>query len=96
MNNLKLFIIHYSLFIIMSDKKINIGDKVKIIALPSYIKTADPSPMLRPPNVIEIGAEGIVMDHRPGGYWGIRFSKGAFLIESQYFEVVSTAKENPQ
>lgn len=80
----------------MNNQEINVGDKVRVIALPSYVKTADPSPMLRPPNVIEIGEEGIVMDRRPGGYWAIHFTKGAFLMESKYFEVVSEAKETPQ
>ncbi|WP_353932027.1 DUF3148 domain-containing protein [Okeanomitos corallinicola TIOX110] len=63
-----------------------IGSKVRVIALPPYIKTADPMPMLRPPNVVSIGEEGIVIDRRPGGYWGIRFARGNFLIDSQYIE----------
>ena len=69
--------------------QISVGSKVKIIALPSYLKTAEPMPMLRPPDVLEIGEEGIVIDRRPGGYWGVRFAKGAFLMESQYIEVIS-------
>jgi hypothetical protein len=63
-----------------------IGSKVRVIALPPYIKTADPMPMLRPPDIISIGEEGIVLDRRPGGYWGVRFTRGAFLIDSQYIE----------
>ncbi|TAE58591.1 MAG: DUF3148 domain-containing protein [Nostocales cyanobacterium] len=63
-----------------------IGSKVRIIALPPYIKTADPMPMLRPPDVVSVGEEGIVMDRRPGGYWGVRFARGNFLIDSQYIE----------
>ncbi len=68
--------------------QISVGSKVKIIALPSYLKTAEPMPMLRPPDVLEIGEEGIVIDRRPGGYWGVRFAKGAFLMESHYIEVI--------
>jgi hypothetical protein len=44
--------------------------------------------MLRPPNLIHLGEEGIVLDRRPGGYWGVRFDRGAFLLESQYLEGV--------
>ncbi|MDJ0716589.1 MAG: DUF3148 domain-containing protein [Prochloraceae cyanobacterium] len=69
--------------------QISVGSKVKIVALPSYLKTAEPMPMLRPPDVLEIGEEGIIIDRRPGGYWGVRFAKGAFLMESQYIEVIS-------
>lgn len=65
-----------------------IGSKVRVIALPQYIKTADPMPMLRPPDAIAIGEEGIVLDRRPGGYWGVKFPRGCFLIEPQYIESV--------
>ncbi len=75
----------------MSDaKEFLVGDRVRVVALPSYIKTAEPMPMLRPPNLIYIGEEGIVLDRRPGGYWGVRFSRGAFLLESQYLEAIVT------
>jgi hypothetical protein len=67
-------------------KEFNVGDRVKVIALPQYLKTAEPMPMLRPPEIIEIGEEGSILDRRPGGYWGVRFDRGAFLIESQYLE----------
>lgn len=71
-----------------------IGSKVRIIALPTYVKTADPMPMLRPPDIITLGEEGIVIDRRPGGYWGIRLSKGTFLIDSQYMESIENPPES--
>ncbi len=71
-------------------KEFTIGAQVRVVALPPYVKTADPMPMLRPPEVIEIGEEGIVIDRRPGGYWGVRFARGAFLIDSQYIEMVES------
>jgi hypothetical protein len=46
--------------------------------------------MLRPPNVIRLGEEGIVMDRRPGNYWGVKFARGVFLMESQYLEVIQS------
>jgi hypothetical protein len=69
--------------------EINVGSTVKLVALPAYLKTAEPMPMLRPADILEIGDEGIVLDRRPGDYWGVRFAKGAFLMETQYLEVVS-------
>jgi hypothetical protein len=71
---------------------ITIGSKIKLIALPPYLKTAEPMPMLRPADILEIGEEGVVLDRRPGGYWGIKFQKGAFLIEKQYIEPVLIQK----
>jgi hypothetical protein len=65
-----------------------IGSKVRITTLPAYVKTAEPKPMLRPPHVIHLGEEGTVLDRRPGDFWGIKFTNGAFLMESQYLEAV--------
>ena len=64
------------------------GDRVKIIALPSYLKTAEPMPMLRSPDLLTLGEVGTILDRRPGGYYGIRFTQGAFLLESQYIEAI--------
>ena len=69
-------------------QKFKVGDRIKIISLPAYIKTAEPMPMLRPPHLLTVGEQGTIMDRRPGGYWGIRFTQGAFLLESQYIEIV--------
>ncbi|MBS9388099.1 MAG: DUF3148 domain-containing protein [Dolichospermum sp. WA123] len=71
-----------------------IGSKVRVVSLPPYVKTADPMPMLRPADVIYVGEEGIVLDRRPGGYWGIRLTRGAFLIDSQYIESIDKPLEN--
>jgi len=78
----------------MSESEISIGSKVRLVAHPPYLKTADVMPMLRPADILELGEEGIVLDRRPGGYWGIRFSKGAFLLERQYIEPVAMDSES--
>jgi Protein of unknown function (DUF3148) len=79
--------LHIFGYMVMSTE-FTVGSKVKIITLPSYVKTADPMPMLRPPDVIQIGEIGIVLDRRPGDYWSVKFASGAFLMESQYLESV--------
>ena len=70
------------------EKEFEIHQKVRVIGLPPYVKTAEPMPILRPPNVITLGEIGTVIDRRPGGYWGVLFEKGAFLIDRQYLEAV--------
>jgi hypothetical protein len=70
-------------------KEFAVGDRVILATLPPYVKTADPMPMLRPSTVLTQGETGIVMDRRPGGYWGVKFSRGVFLMESQYLEVAA-------
>jgi hypothetical protein len=78
----------------MMDQQFTIGEKVKIAILPPYVKTAEPMPMLRPPHVIRLGEEGIIVGRRPGNYWEVRFQKGVFLMDSQYLEAIVTAEKN--
>lgn len=77
----------------MSDETVfGVGDRVRVVALPPYVKTAEPMPMLRPPSVLQLGEEGTVIDRRPGGYWGVRFAKGAFLMERDYIERIAVVE----
>lgn len=65
---------------------LSVGDRVRVIELPPYVKTADPMPMLRPPDVIQVGEEGTILERRSGNYWSVRFSRGVFLMENRYIE----------
>jgi hypothetical protein len=69
------------------EKSFKVGDRVKLIALPACLKTAEPMPMLRSPDVLAVGESGTVLDRRPGGYYGIRFNQGAFLLESKHLDL---------
>lgn len=73
----------------MNEQQIAVGSKVSLVSRPPYLKTADPMPMLRPPDILEVGDEGVVIDRRPGGYWGVKFEKGTFLMESQYLAIAA-------
>ncbi|MGK7892952.1 MAG: regulatory protein SipA [Xenococcus sp. (in: cyanobacteria)] len=70
---------------------IKVGDRVKLIALPPYVKTAEPMPMLRSPDLLELGAQGVILDRRPGGYYGVRFNNGSFLLDAKYLEVLNSS-----
>ncbi len=72
----------------MDKPELTVGSKVFLQNLPPYLKTADPMPMLRPADILEIGDQGTVIDIRPGGYWGVKFDKGTFLIESKYISIL--------
>jgi Protein of unknown function (DUF3148) len=75
-------------------KNFSVGDRVRVTALPAYVKTAEPMPMLRPPNVIKLGEEGTVLARQPGSFWSVRLEKGAFLMEAQYLEVINGEDPN--
>jgi hypothetical protein len=48
-------------------------------ALP-YLKTADPMPMLRPPDLVASDEVGRVVEIRPRGWFAVAFRRGTFLI----------------
>ncbi len=68
----------------MTTPALQIGDRVCLTAAPPFFKTADPMPMLRPPDVVAVGAEGDVTEQRAGGYWVVKFERGSFLLDAQY------------
>ncbi len=76
----------------MEDLKIKIGDRIQVTQLPPYLKTADPMPMLRPASLLTIGEQGTIIKANAGGYWSIRFTQGAYLLESKYFQLIPTEK----
>jgi hypothetical protein len=57
------------------------GSSVRLNGSPAYLKTADPMPMLRPPDLIDPGEVGRVVEVRPLGLLAVRFRRGTFLLE---------------
>lgn len=60
------------------------GDRVALVAVPQILKTAEPLPMLRPPNLLAVGDRGTLLGRKPGNTWAVRFERGAYLIGQQY------------
>jgi Protein of unknown function (DUF3148) len=71
-------------------QELTVGDRIRLITLPPYVKTAEPMPMLRPASVLNLGDEGIILGRKPGGFWSVRFAQGAFLLDSSYLERVES------
>jgi hypothetical protein len=57
-----------------------VGDIVELAAAPRYLKSADPMPMLRPPDLVDGGELGRVTEIRPLDQLAVRFRRGTFLI----------------
>lgn len=57
-----------------------IGDEVLLARPLRYLKTADPMPMLRPPDLVEAEEVGVIRELRPAGCLAVRFRRGTFLI----------------
>ena len=78
------------------EKEFVIGQKVKLVVQPPYVKTAESMPILRPPNVVRLGEVGTILGRKPGNYWAVRFEKGAYLMDSQFIEAVAVDTETAQ
>ncbi len=59
---------------------LNIGDKVFIAVPQKFLKTSDPMPMLRPPDLVSLDEIGEIIALRSLGMAEVRFRKGTFLL----------------
>ena len=59
---------------------VSIGDQVRLARQLSYLKTADPMPMLRPPDLVTSDEMGEVVGLRPMQTAAVRFRRGTFLL----------------
>jgi hypothetical protein len=60
-----------------------VGDRVCLLQSVPYLKTADPRPMLRPPDLVATGEVGAVSEIRPRDQLAVRFRRGTFLLSVQ-------------
>ncbi len=70
------------------ESSLAVGDRVRLCQSPPYFKTADPMPMLRPPDLITVGEEGMLTEQRLGQTWVVRFERGSFLLDSAFLQKV--------
>ena len=62
---------------------------MRLRELPAYLKSADPMPMLRPPDLVDAQEEGEVVGLRALEQLAVRFRRGTFLLEARQLEAVS-------
>ena len=65
-----------------------LGTRVRVQGSLAYLKTADPMPMLRPPDLVEAGEVGEVVGLRALEQLAVRFRRGTFLLEARQLERV--------
>ena len=59
-----------------------VGDAVQLKGRPNYLKTADPMPMLRPPDLVDSDELGQVLAIKALNQLAVRFRRGTFLLEA--------------
>lgn len=58
------------------------GAAVRLRGRQRYLKTADPMPMLRPPDLVDPDEPGQVVAVKPGAQLAVRFRRGTFLLDA--------------
>ncbi|MEB3331226.1 MAG: NAD(P)H dehydrogenase assembly family protein [Synechococcaceae cyanobacterium] len=62
--------------------ELRVGWKVRLAGPQRYLKTADPMPMLRPPDLVDCEEWGEVCELRPLRQAAVRFRRGTFLLSA--------------
>ena len=70
-----------------------VGEAVQLAQRPPYLKSADPMPMLRPPDLIDEGEAGVVVELRALEQRAVRFRRGTFLLAVRQLRPVPTSPE---
>ena len=68
---------------------VSIGDQVRLARPQTFLKTADPMPMLRPPDLVTHGEIGRVTALLPADTAAVRFARGTFLLSFAQLMVVA-------
>ena len=71
----------------------SIGDKVSLLMPLTYLKTADPMPMLRPPDLVSSEEVGEIVGFNYVDIAKVRFRRGTFLIPIDHLSK-NSSKDN--
>ena len=73
---------------------VSIGDRLRLKQQLPFLKSADPMPMLRPPDLVAVGEVGEVVALHPMETVAVRFRRGTFLIGLDQLETVDSVEPN--
>ena len=73
-----------------------LGAIVRLNSTLPYLKTADPMPMLRPPDLVDPGETGVVVECRALGVRAVRFRRGTFLLNEARLSAAVAEAADPR
>lgn len=65
---------------------LQIGAHAQLSGPVAYLKTADPMPMLRPPDLVDPEEIGVVVERRARDQLAVRFRRGTFLLSASQLQ----------
>jgi hypothetical protein len=74
---------------------LSVGTPVRLSGSLAYLKTADPMPMLRPPDLVDPGEIGQVVECRALGVVAVRFRRGTFLLDQARLSLLAPGDTAP-
>ena len=75
---------------------VSIGDQVQLVRPLPYLKTADPMPMLRPPDLVTTDECGEVVGVRPMQTAAVRFRRGTSLVPIDHLSAAVPPTPTPE
>lgn len=64
-----------------------VGTRVCLRESLAYLKSADSRPMLRPPDLVDVGEIGEVVGLRAMDQLAVRFRRGTFLVDARQLQL---------
>ncbi len=80
----------------LASMEFSIGDKVFLSVPMPYLKTADPMPMLRPPELVSPDEQGLIVGLRVNDIAEVRFRRGNFLIPIQRLTIYNSKNKKSE
>ncbi len=62
------------------------GNKVILKVTQPYLKTSDPMPMLRPPDLVSLDEVGEIVALLPMGMAEVKFRRGTFILSLDHLD----------
>ena len=69
--------------------KFSVGEKVSLQVPLPYLKTADSTSILRPPDLVSLDEVGVIIGIRPNDLLEVKFRRGNFLIPSERLKILA-------
>ena len=66
---------------------LSLGDKVSLKRSLPFLKTSEPMPMLRPPDLVPLDEIGEIVGLRSKNSFEVKFRRGKFLIPGDCLEI---------
>ena len=64
-----------------------LGERVLLKVSQTYLKTSDPMPMLRPPDLVSLDEVGEVVALLPKDMAEVKFRRGTFLLSIEHLKL---------